>query len=119
MKIERLTPEQEAELPRFRQHYLNIACNGGRIDRPALEAALADAYSVIGKPAPRLLIFDSPASCMLALKVLKSADVTKGQLWGQLGGQQIYDGNYLWGSQDLFWIAWAKFAAQVGVTRAS
>lgn len=63
-KIERLTPEQEAELPVFRQRYLDIACGGGRIDRPALEAALADAYAVIGKPAPKLFIFDSPAACM-------------------------------------------------------
>ena len=60
--ITKLTPEQEAELPRFRQRYLDIACGGGRIDRPKLEAALADAYAVIGKPAPKLLIFDSPAA---------------------------------------------------------
>lgn len=33
-KIMKLTAEQEAELPRFRQHYLDIACGGGRIERP-------------------------------------------------------------------------------------
>jgi hypothetical protein len=27
-KITKLTPEQEAELPRFRQRYLDMACNG-------------------------------------------------------------------------------------------
>ncbi len=37
------------------------------------------------------------------------------QLWGQLGDQGIYDAGYLWGSQDLFWIAWAKFAEHIGV----
>lgn len=90
-KITKLTPEQEAELPRFRQRYLDLACNGTRIDRPQLEAALTDAYAVIGKPAPRLFIFDSPAACMLALKI------------------------FLGGSQDLYWIAWARFAQQIGV----
>ena len=141
MRIEKLTPEQETELPAFRQRYLDIACGGGRIDRPALQAALTDAYAVIGKPAPALFIFDSPAACMLALKIFKMPekvqlrDQLRGQLrvqlWGQLGDQlwgqlrdqlggqlrdqDIYDSNYLWGSQDLFWLAWGKFAANIGV----
>jgi hypothetical protein len=172
-KITKLTPDQEAELPRFRQRYLDLACNGSRIDRPALESALADAYAVIGKPAPKLFIFDSPAACMLALKIFRLppdeilGDQLRGQLWGQLrdqlggqlgdqlrdqlrdqlgdqlrdqlwdqlwgqlgdqlrdqlrdqlggqvGGQRIYDPHYLWGSQDLYWIAWARFAQQIGV----
>lgn len=108
-KINKLTPEQEAELPRFRQRYLDIACSGGRIDRPALESAMADAYAVIGKPAPRLFIFDSPAACMLALKIFRLPKED------QLGDQKIYDPHFLWGSQDLCWIAWARFAEHIGV----
>jgi len=236
-KIEKLMPEQEAELPLFRQRYLDIACKGGRIDRDALQVALTDVYAVIGKPAPKLFIFDSPAACMLALKIFempprgklkdqiwdqlrgqldgqiwdqlvdqlgdqlvdqlrgKLWDQLRGQLegqlrgqlkdqiwgklkdqignqlwdqlWGQIGnqlggqlwdqlrdqlwgklwdqlvdqlvdqlgdqlrgklwdqlvdqlgdqiwGQKIYDPHYLWGSQDLYWIAWAKFANKIGV----
>ena len=128
-KIEHLTPEQEAELPQFRQRYLDIACGGGRIDRAALETALADAYAEIGKPAPRLFIFDSPTMCMMALKLFATPekDQLRGQLWGQLGdqlwgqlwdqlgGQQIWSPNFLWGSQDLYWIAWGLFAEKIGV----
>ena len=196
-KITKLTPEQEAELPAFRQRYLDIACGGGRIDRPALQAAIADAYAVIGKPAPALFIFDSPASCMLALKIFKMPEKAqlwaqlgdqlgdqlggqlwaqlgaqlrgqlgdhlgaqlwaqlrdqlwaqlgdqlgdqlwdqlwdqlggqlrgqlrdqlgaqlRAQLWDQLGDQNIFDGNCLWGSQGLFWVAWGRFAASIGV----
>ena len=73
-KIERLTPEQEAYLPVFRQRYLDIATGGGRIDRPALEAAMAEAYAVIGKDAPRVFIFDSPAECLLAIKIFQTGD---------------------------------------------
>ena len=135
--ITKLTPEQEAELPRFRQRYLDIACGGGRIDRPELESALADAYAVIGKPAPKLFIFDSPAACMLALKIFKMPEESqlgsqlgsqlRSQLWSQIGSQlrsqiesqlwsqKIYDGNYLWGSQDIYWLAWGRFVANIGV----
>jgi hypothetical protein len=184
-KIEKLTSEQEAELPRFRQRYLDIACGGDRIERDKLEAALADAYAVIGKPAPKLFIFDSPAACMLALKIFKMPpdkllgdqlwdqlggqlrgqlwdqlwdqlrgqlwdqlggqlwdqlrgqlwdqlggqlrgqlrgqlwdqlwDQLRGQLWDQLGGQNIYAGNYIYGTHDLYWLAWARFGADIGV----
>ena len=95
-KIMKLTPEQEAELPRFRQRYLDLACNGARIDREALQTALTDAYAVIGKPAPRLFIFDSPAACLIALKIFAMGDQPaakislwvqlRAQLWDQLGG---------------------------------
>ena len=152
-KITKLTPEQEAELPIFRQRYLDLACNGKRIDRDALQAALTDAYAVIGKPSPRLFIFDSPVACMLALNIFEMGgqsiskislrdqlwgqlrdqlwdqlgdqlwnqlggqlgDQLGDQLWGQLWGQKIYDPNFLWGSQDLYWIAWARFAQHIGV----
>ncbi|HEX7931166.1 MAG TPA: hypothetical protein VF470_09725, partial [Sphingomicrobium sp.] len=35
--------------------------------------------------------------------------------WSQLWDQNLYNGNYLWGSQDLYWIAWAKFGEKIGV----
>ncbi len=93
-KIMKLTPEQEAELPRFRQQYLDIACSGGRADRAKLQAAVNDAYAVIGKPAPMLLIMPSPASVMLALSALKHLTGDRDQLRGQLRGQlwgQLWD----------------------------
>ena len=220
-KIEKLTPEQEAELPAFRQRYLHIACGGGRIDRDTLQGHLTAAYAMIGKPAPALFIFDSPAACMLALKIFKMPKESqlrsqlrsqlesqlwsqlgsqlesqlgsqlrsqlesqlwsqlRSQLWSQLGSQlrsqlwsqlwnqlwsqlgsqlesqlgsqlwsqlrsqlgsqlwsqlwsqlgsqlgsqlrsqlrsqNIYDSNYLWGSQDLYWLAFYRFAQSIGV----
>uniref|UniRef100_UPI000ACC450B hypothetical protein n=1 Tax=unclassified Blastomonas TaxID=2626550 RepID=UPI000ACC450B len=93
-KIEKLTAEQEAELPRFRQQYLDIACGGARVDRPALESALADAYAVLGKRAPRVFIFDSPAACMLAIKIFEMGSQGRIALRGQLSGQlwdQLWD----------------------------
>ena len=168
-KIEKLTPEQEAELPRFRQRYLDIACGGGRIDCASLKTALADAYALIGKPAPALFIFDSPAACMLALKIFAMPETAqlqsqlgsqlqsqlgaqlewqlewqlqsqlesqlqsqlrsqlrlqlqsqlrsqlRSQLQSQLWSQKIYNPNYLWGSHDLYWLAWGRFAANIGV----
>lgn len=134
-KITELTPDQEAELPIFRQHYLDIATTGGRIDRPALEAALTDAYAEIGKPAPRLFIFDSPAECLLAIKIFQmpEGDNLGANLWDNLRanlmdnlganlmdnlgdnlGDNLWNPNFLWGSQDIYWIAWFRFAEKIG-----
>ena len=112
-KITRLTPEQEAELPAFRQKYLDIACGGSRINREVLQGHLNDAYALIDKPAPALFIFDSPAACMLAIKIFKMSESS--QLGSQLWSQNIYDPNYLWGSQDLYWLAFYRFCQKVGV----
>ena len=87
--IEQLTPEQEAELPRFRQQYLDIACGGGRIDRDVLQSALNDAYAMIGKEPPTLLIFDSPTMAMAALKIvsLPITDLVGDQLQDQISAK--------------------------------
>ena len=191
--ITKLTPEQEAELPAFQAKYLDIACGGKRIDRDSLQSALNDAYAMIGKSAPALFIFDSPATCMLAVKIFKIPKESqlesqlqsqlqsqlwsqlqsqlesqlesqlwsqlqsqlRIQLWGQLRSQlwsqlesqlesqlrsqlrsqlwsqlrsqlwsqlesqlrsqNIYDGNYLLGSQDLYWLAFYRFCQSIGV----
>ena len=123
-KIKKLTPEQEAELPKFRQKYLDIACNGSRINRNELESALADAYDIIGKPAPKVFIFDSPAACMLAIKIFQMGDESMSQLYSQLSSQlssqlysqKIYNSNYLLGSHNLYWIAYYRFALDIGIT---
>ena len=128
-KINKLTPEQEAELPAFCARYLNIACGGHRIDRDKLRSAFNDAYAMIGKPAPALFIFDSPAACMLALKIFKMQEASQlgsqlgsqlesqlgSQLESQLRSQRIYDGDHLCGAHDLYWIAFYRFCQRLGV----
>jgi hypothetical protein len=93
MKKMALTPEQEAELPLFRQKYLNIACSGQRADRAELQSAINDAYALIDKPAPTLLIMSSPAAAMLTLTALShfiSHTVTSfsDQSWEQFWDQR-------------------------------
>ena len=132
MKIEKLTPEQESDLPIFRQRYLDIATTGGRIDRAELTAAMADAYAEIGKPAPQVFIFDSPAECLIALKIFQMPEGANlwdnlrdnlranlgDNLWvnlrANLAKEKIWNPNFLWGSQDLYWIAWFRFAQKIG-----
>lgn len=121
MTIQKLTPEQEKYLPIFRQEYLDIALSTKKIDRQKLENALADAYEVIGKKKPILVILQSPYQAMMAIKFIEVftkkdiGDKLRDQLWNQLRDQSIWNQNFLWGSHDIYWIAWARFAQNIGV----
>lgn len=177
LKIERLTPEQEDYLPKFRQDMFDLAINGKRVDRGKLKSAISDAYEVVGQDAPLVVVLQSPLQAMAAIKVIKtfakemtgnqlSGQLTiqladqlsdqlsgqlsgqlwnqlyaqlwnqlSGQLWSQLGrqlsgqlrrqldgqlvgqlqSQEIYNSNYLWGSQNLYWIGFHKFCEEIGV----
>lgn len=60
-KIERLTPEQEALLPEYREKWRKIALSKEPIDRQQATEAIKAAYAAIGKPEPDVVLFcDSP-----------------------------------------------------------
>jgi hypothetical protein len=58
--IEKLTPEQEALIPVYRQKWRAIALSTERIDREKAAEAVKIAYEVLGLHKPRILFFDSP-----------------------------------------------------------
>jgi hypothetical protein len=101
-KINNLTTEQEAFLPVFRQKYLDIASTGARINRDRLHDAVGRAYESLGYSRPELIICSSP---MAAMKKINELSLSENK----------FVSDYLWGTQDLYWIAWGKFAQEIGV----
>ena len=88
-KIETLTPEQVAYLPKFRGEYLRHGINCDPADRPRAERAFALAYRRIGKEPVPVIWVDSPLTAQLAfaaLKNLKLADpkILADSLWTSL-----------------------------------
>lgn len=60
-KLQRLTPEQEALLPEYREKWRKIAFSKEPIDRQQATEAIKAAYAAIGKPKPDVVLFcDSP-----------------------------------------------------------
>lgn len=60
LKIEKLTPEQEALIPVYREKWRAIALSTEPIDRQKAKEAVLAAYAAIGKPEPKVLFCDSP-----------------------------------------------------------
>ena len=61
IKLEKLTPEQEARLPEFRDFGLRIGLSTERTDRAAADAAIREHYRACGLAEPREICwFDSP-----------------------------------------------------------
>lgn len=59
-KIDKLTPEQEAMLPGFRDFSLHVALSTERTNRSAAEVAIKAHYLACGLAAPEVRWFDSP-----------------------------------------------------------
>lgn len=59
-KIDKLTPEQEASIPVYREKWRKIALKTGRCNRDKVIDSIDAAYAAIGSYKPRLIFFDSP-----------------------------------------------------------
>ncbi|MBD2183152.1 hypothetical protein H6G03_19140 [Planktothrix sp. FACHB-1375] len=59
-KIEKLTPEQEALIPIYRDKWRKIALSTEPIDKEKAAEAVKKAYALIGLPEPEILFYDSP-----------------------------------------------------------
>ena len=58
-QIKKLTPEQEALIPVYRNKWLKIALSTERIDKKKAAEAVNYFYQFIGEDEPELLFFDS------------------------------------------------------------
>lgn len=70
-KINRLTAEQEAWLPKFRAEYLAHGLSTEPADRPRAEAAFARAYRRIDREPVSVVWVDSPLTASLAIHFLR------------------------------------------------
>ncbi|WP_199295039.1 MULTISPECIES: hypothetical protein [unclassified Trichocoleus] len=59
-KIEKLTPEQEALIPIYRDKWRNIAYSTEPIDREKAAEAVKEAYNLIALSEPKIIFCDSP-----------------------------------------------------------
>ncbi|MEH2274092.1 MAG: hypothetical protein V7K40_04575 [Nostoc sp.] len=58
--IEKLTPEEEALIPVYRQKWQKIALSTERIDRDKAVEVLKATYTAIGKQQPEIIFCQSP-----------------------------------------------------------
>ena len=97
-KINKLTPEQEADLSTARDKWLAIGLSTAPIDRDASKAAVAKMYECAGLPAPNVFIFlDSPRQGAIAAALLKDSKLgaqvraqVRDQVRAQVG-DQVWD----------------------------
>ena len=93
--IQKLTPEQEAGLPEWRDKWLKIGLSCEPCDLPRARVALAKVYGAAKLPPPKwVLVADSPlGGAIMAVLVQNLAQVRAQvgghleQVWGQVWGQ--------------------------------
>jgi hypothetical protein len=88
--VTKLTPDQEALIPVYREKWEAIALSTTPIDRQKAEAAVKNAYAVLGKKEPKIHFFNNPNTARWeALKQLFSYREALMQIFAQqeAGGQ--------------------------------
>lgn len=62
--FEKLTPEQEALIPVYREKWRQIAVSTQRLDRQKACKAIKAAYALIGEAEPEIIFYDSPKAAL-------------------------------------------------------
>lgn len=80
--IEKLTPEQEALIPVYREKWLRIALSTERIERQNAIEAVKAAYNFIGIPEPEEnIFFDSVYAALESTPFKLQRQLAKQQWW--------------------------------------
>ena len=110
MKIEKLTPEHEAQIPVIRDEFIRHGLSTEPADFDSAEQAIKDAYAVAGLSPPNIFIrLRSPHEGAIGAAILKETNLGT-QVWDQVRAQvraQVWDQVY--GAHDSEWLAFYDF----------
>ena len=117
-KITKLTEAQERRLIHFREEWLNIGLCCEPADFETGDTVIRGFYARMGKPAPLILHFSSPAMCELAVNfVFTLLAQNPSQLVSQLDKLRPFFLTNRWGAQHwCSWEAFYLFGPEIGVT---
>ena len=119
-KITTLTPEQEAQIPVWREAWRAIGLSSERIVPDEARSAIRELYASAGMAAPKaIFVAQSPMQALLMRAVIQALggdqlrDQLRDQLWGQLRDQL---GDQLWGQlgNQLGGQLWDQLGGQLG-----
>jgi len=123
--IEKLTKEQEAKIPEYRDKWIKVGLSTERCNRPEAEKWVKEAYKVAKlTPPERILWFDSPQSCAQAQAKVKKVDFTASDIEDRIKkavalpdvdksklNEFLNEQNY--GSQDAGWLSFYNYFLEV------
>lgn len=121
-KIDKLTPEQEALLPGFIAEYRARILKLDRIDRPAVTKLIQRFTTEVLdlKDPPVVLFGESPVDILRMIKMAgdaknKTAFTKALKSTDRKGLAYDFISPDLWGFQEMYWVAWVRFAQKIGV----
>ena len=122
LRINRLTPAQEARLPEYRDKWLKIGLSTEPLDFEAAKKAVVKIYAAAGLQPPTVYYrMSSPLGCVVLATQLKSAQVgaqVRDQVWAQVSAQVgaqvgvqvgVQVGAQASGSHDAAWLSFYDF----------
>lgn len=124
-QISELTPEQEAQIPVYRERFRGYGLSTERVDQVKATAALKRTSKYLGLPDPEVWFLDSPFQVAVAANLLKTfemdevrAIIDSGELmspenYKKAGGTKGQSSLLSYGSFESYWGAFHCYIAQV------
>lgn len=118
-KIEKLTPEQEARLPEFRDKWLAHGLSTQPANRPMAEEGIRKAYLAGGLTPPDTIVWaESPVAALKEIAKAEFAEqgktkYTDKELWNQA---KQYIQSACFGQHEAAWLAFYDFMSYLGVS---
>lgn len=103
--IDKLTPEQEAYLPEFREEWRSVGLSTGPINEDRSRKAVIALYAATGLEAPEVSFHVSPMACLKARHDLLPADEKD---------SNPYQATWTSGCMDAYWLAFYEFGRHIG-----
>lgn len=127
--IEKLTPEQEAMIPKFVDDHIKIGLQSGNIDREKAKAYAKKLYTFLGKPEPTIIFADGPTQAWMSVVWLndwqnkpaenKVAPTSISDIDFDAAKTMAKDVTFIWPYLDgqflVPWVAWVRFMRYIGV----
>jgi len=102
-KLEKLTPEQEKRMVEFREQWLRDGLSTEPADFKTAKSVITSFYKQLKKPAPTFHCLPSPKACAEKMQSLHGGDIN------------TYLNSSFFGQQEAYWVAYYKFAEEIGV----
>ena len=113
--LEKLTPEQEAQLAVIKNKWLNKVFNYELYHSNTFESIkdkMIELYEFCGLEKPIVILVDSPLGCQIAANIFKNPSQVESQVWSQVESQvrsQVFNFSRYISYSDFGWLSWADF----------
>ena len=118
--LDKLTPKQEALIPKIREKWIYLALHAGdEIDEKGAKKGILNLYKMAKLKTPVIVLLDSPLAIQYGANQINKGSQVRSQVRSQVGSQKL--NVYLWGYQELSndsgWVSFYDYFVEIKILK--